>query len=74
MELGGAPFWWGGDRRSAARGEGQRLQALTSPTAGQSPAPSGHTEPAGTRPRTLYGAPCGTGGEKMLSTTGNERN
>lgn len=61
--LGGAPCWWGGGRRSAATGGGHGPQAQMSPTAGRPPAPSGHTEPAGTMPQTICGALYRTGGE-----------
>ena len=60
--LCGATDWWGGGRRSAATGGAHSPQALMSLAAGQPPAPSGHTEPAGTRPQTLCDASYRTGG------------
>lgn len=70
--LCGAPCWWGGSRRSAATGGVHSPQMLMSPAAGQPPVPSGHTELAGTRPRTICGAPYRTGGQAMLNTTVGE--
>lgn len=65
--LCGAPCWWGGSRKSAATGAVHTPQARMSPAAGQPLAPSGHTEPAGTRPRTVFGTPYRTGGQATLN-------
>lgn len=48
----GALYWWGGGRKSAATAVGRSLQVLPSPEAGEPHAPSGRTEPAGTKPQT----------------------
>lgn len=66
VKLCDATCWWGDGRRSATTEEGHCPQALMWLTAGQPPAPSGRIEQAGTRPRTLCGAPCRTEGGTAL--------
>lgn len=68
--LCGAPCWWGSSRRSEATGGVRCSEVLMSPAVGQLPAPSGHTEPAGTRPQTICDAPCWTGGQACNTSKG----
>lgn len=68
VKLCGATSWWGSGRISTATGRDHHLQSQMWPAAGQPPVPSGHTEPAGTRPQTRCGAPCRTLGEAAFNS------
>lgn len=66
VKLCDATCWWGDGRRSATTEGGRSPQALMWLTAGPPPAPSGHIEQAGTRPRTLCGTPCRTEDDNII--------
>lgn len=57
VKLCGATCWSGSGRRSPTTEGDDSPQVLMGPAAGEPPAPSGHTEPAGTRPQIWRGAP-----------------